>query len=158
MDSMRRLYDNVAEYYESAIAPLVGPLARNLIDSIPFFLTGRRVLDVGTGTGLAARFLAERTARPIGIDLSPPMLRVAKQINTEIDYIQANAVHLPFADATFDLVVSSFGLNLTDPRQSLKEIRRVLKRGGWLIGQEWAARDSLSEGFDQQFDRLVPLD
>ncbi len=96
-----------------------------------------RVLDLCCGTGdmtLALRRRAGKSsARIVGADFSHAMLRRAalKSIAQNLRWVEADALRLPFADADFDLVVSSFGFrNLADYDAGLREMVRVLRRGG----------------------------
>ena len=96
-----------------------------------------RVLDLCCGTG-DMTFALLRRARPnrpeiIGADFSHTMLQRAalKGHNTPLRWIEADALHIPFADAQFDLVMSAFGFrNLADYDAGLREIVRVLRPGG----------------------------
>jgi len=72
---------------------IVAPLAR-----------GRRVLEIGCGTGLILRRIAREAAHARGVDLSPGMLQVARERGLDVSL--ASATQLPFADASFDLVCS----------------------------------------------------
>lgn len=104
---------------------------------------GERVLEVGCGTGeIAVRAKARTgpTGSVAGIDPSPEIITVARQkaarANLDIDYRVAGAEALPFADATFDVVLSSLMMHHlpedVKPR-ALAEIRRVLKPSGRLL-------------------------
>jgi demethylmenaquinone methyltransferase/2-methoxy-6-polyprenyl-1,4-benzoquinol methylase/phosphoethanolamine N-methyltransferase len=104
---------------------------------------GSRVLDVGCGTGSLALKAKERvgsTGMVAGIDASPEMIEVAlekaRRAGVEIDFRLEVVEKLPFADQTFDTVLSSLMMHhLPDDlkRQGLAEIRRVLKPGGSLV-------------------------
>jgi len=81
--------------------------------------TGQRVLDVACGTGAVARAAASRvgaTGHVVGIDLNPAMLAMARAMAHDdgppIEWREANATALPFADATFDLVCCHQGLQV----------------------------------------------
>lgn len=91
-----------------------------------------RILDVGCGTAdLALEFA--RWGRVIGCDFCQPMLRVGaeKVAGRGISLLGADALCLPFADASFDVVVSAFVLrNLVDIDRGFAEMRRVLRPGG----------------------------
>ncbi len=94
------------------------------------------VLDLCCGTGDMAFALngkGKGAARIVGADFSHPMLQRAsvKSRGTPLRWIEADALRLPFADASFDLVTSAFGFrNLVDYNAGLCEIARVLKPGG----------------------------
>ncbi len=95
------------------------------------------ILDICCGTGdMTAALLALRPpeAEPvIGLDFSPEMLSRARAKYTAatIRWIEGDAMHLPFADASLDLVTSAFGFrNLSNYAAGLREIARVLKPGG----------------------------
>jgi SAM-dependent methyltransferase len=86
-------------------------------------------LDVGCGTGHWARALAERGARVVGIDVSAPMLAAAQAKRIPgAAFAQASALRLPFADATFDLVVCVTALEFVpDRKAAVAEMLRVLR-------------------------------
>jgi demethylmenaquinone methyltransferase/2-methoxy-6-polyprenyl-1,4-benzoquinol methylase len=91
------------------------------------------VLDVGTGTGKLLQAVAAWTpdAFAVGIDFTLPMLCAAP---TGLTLAGADALQLPFADASFDAVVSAFVVrNLADARAGLTEQVRVLRPGGRLV-------------------------
>jgi len=98
----------------------------------------RRWLDLCCGTGDMA-FLAERfsggAARVVGCDFTLPMLAVARKRRGEeesvSEFVQGDALRLPFADGAFDVVTVGYGLrNIADPAAALAEMRRVLAPGG----------------------------
>jgi len=98
---------------------------------------GARALDLCCGTGDMARALRKQALRAtiIGLDFSRGMLSrgKAKFAQHQISPVEGDALHLPFADETFDLVVSAFGFrNLANYDAGLREIQRVLRPGGQL--------------------------
>lgn len=97
---------------------------------------GDRVLDVCCGTGDIAIALAKEGRQAWGLDFSPAMLRLAEEKSENIPGLhwrQGDAMALPFGDGEFDAASISFGLrNTTDYTQVLREMRRVVRPGGWV--------------------------
>lgn len=101
--------------------------------------SGACALDVGTGTGDLAVELGRLGARVVvGVDFSPEMLAVAARKaggkHSRLSWALADALHLPFAEGSFDCVTNAFLLrNLADLSAGLREMARVLKPGGRLV-------------------------
>lgn len=100
----------------------------------------RRILDLATGTGDLALLLKEGApeAQVVGADFAPPMLALARRKaevrGVEVDFLEADALALPFPDASFDAVTVAFGFrNFADYQRALQEIHRVLAPGGRLV-------------------------
>ncbi len=93
------------------------------------------ILEIGVGQGVVLKTIAERGGAGIrsltGIDLSPRLIGMARVAVPQARIVEADAAHLPFADASFDLavMVDTFQYVL-DPRRVLEEVRRVLRPGG----------------------------
>lgn len=108
---------------------------------------GQRVLDVATGTGeaaLAAASCVRPSGHVLGVDLSLPMLEVAraKAAGRPIRVIAMDAQALACWDQAFDAVICQLGLMLfPNVRQGLEEFRRVLRRGGRVGVCVWAASE-----------------
>ena len=102
-------------------------------------LEGKKVLELGTGTGGTATLLAKRGASVIGIDLLSFRLAEAKARASEHDVAESvnfalmDAMHLAFPDNTFDFIISKSVLVFTEHAQTAKECYRVLKPGGKAI-------------------------
>lgn len=98
---------------------------------------GMRVLDVAAGTGTSSASIAAQGASVVAADFSEGMLAVGRerqQGNPLIEFVQADATKLPFADNEFDAATISFGLrNVTDPKKALAEMLRVTKPGGRVV-------------------------
>lgn len=98
-----------------------------------------RVLDLAAGTGTSSRPFADAGATVVPADLSLGMLAVGKQRQPDLAFVAADALHLPFADASFDAVTISFGLrNVQDTDAALAELHRVTKPGGRLVVCEFS--------------------
>ena len=106
-----------------------------------------KVLDVCTGTGDLLRPLKQRYGKVTGLDFCQPMLDLAaikltKTGDSDIELIQGDALALPFADNTFDLITVSFGVrNFENLDSGLSEIARVLKPQGTLLILEFGQPD-----------------
>lgn len=102
-----------------------------------------RVLEIAAGTGVVTRTLAARLPENISItatDLNQAMLDLASRTGTArpVEWRQADAMQLPFADATFDAVVCQFGVMFfPDKAQAFSEARRVLKPSGVFLFNVW---------------------
>lgn len=98
-----------------------------------------RVLDVACGTGDLTLAFARSNPAPAavtGLDFTAPMLDVArsKARQSEASFVEGDAMNLPFADASFDVLSIAFGIrNVSDPARALREFRRVLSPGGRLV-------------------------
>lgn len=96
------------------------------------------VLDVGTGPGVMAFFLAQLGHRVTALDLSPGMIEAAREnaaaLSLPVDFQVGDAEALPFPDASFDAVTNRLILwTMSRPEQAVREWARVLKPGGKLI-------------------------
>lgn len=135
-----------ARAYEGLMVPsLLGEWAPTVADAAGIE-PGDRVLDVACGTGVLAREVASRTGsaeRVTGLDPSAGMLEVAGQLAPAIDWKRGTAERMPFADGSFDAVVSQFGLMFfDDPGEALREALRVLRPDGRLAFAVWDSLDN----------------
>ncbi len=132
-----------AQFYDEHARRFMGPVYRRFAAKAAGMRpAGKRALDIGTGSGRLAIELAG--ARPdwqiTGIDISEDMLKLAREnagrggLADTIDFRQAAATALPFADGYFALVTSNASLHLwTDPLKVFKEIARVTAPGGYCL-------------------------
>jgi len=124
---------------------------------------GDNVLDVASGTGDLAIELAARVGSGgsvIGSDFSEQMLDRARVKAPQLEWVQANALALPYEDNCFDAVTVGFGArNFSDLDAGLAEMVRVTRPGGRVVVLEITTptRPPLSTFFGLWFDRLVPL-
>ena len=129
---LRRQFDRLAAGWEARLGPeALMPLGAAL-DRLAE--TPRRVLDLGTGTGKAARVVAKRfsQAEVVGVDLSPAMIEEARrllptEVSGRVRFEVADASRLPFEDGAFDLVV------LLNMIPFFEELARVTASGGRLV-------------------------
>jgi ubiquinone/menaquinone biosynthesis C-methylase UbiE len=136
---------DAAERYERVVARyILGPWAPLLVDAAGL-LARERVLDLACGTGVVARAAAERVGpdgHVVGIDLNPGMIAVARAlpapVGARIQWIECSALDLRVPDASFDVVLCQQGLQFfSDKRLAMREMRRVLARGGRIALSIW---------------------
>lgn len=118
---------------------------------------GEAILDIGTGTGWAARLAAQRGAIVTGIDISPGMLRAAEALAAGLDprpaFLKASAEALPAGDGSLDGIVSTYGIIFSaEPVTAITEMARVLKPGGRVALATWADE---TDGYIPRFFRLI---
>jgi SAM-dependent methyltransferase len=144
-----QLAGNAAEIYQRELVPaLFGPWGQRVVE-LAALRPGLRVLDVACGTGLVARLAAEAVGvdgRVAALDLNPAMLAVAAELpavdGAPIEWVEANAQALPFAEASFDVVCCQLGLQFFPDRQgALREMKRVLVPGGRAVVMVWREID-----------------
>ena len=101
---------------------------------------GDRVLDVATGTGLvAAELVRQKGCTVVGLDQSPEMLAVARDRLPDVEFVEASAETLPFADEFFDALTFTYLLRyVDDPGATLAELARVVRPGGTIAALEFA--------------------
>ncbi len=91
------------------------------------------MLDIGTGTGLVARALAERGCIVTGLDPSAALLEQARLASTGITYVEAPAENTGLSDASFDLISAGTVWHWLDRPAASREVRRLLAPGGKLL-------------------------
>ncbi|MFW5825122.1 MAG: bifunctional demethylmenaquinone methyltransferase/2-methoxy-6-polyprenyl-1,4-benzoquinol methylase UbiE, partial [Marinobacter sp.] len=130
---------------------------------------GHQVLDIAGGTGdLTMKFsdLVGTSGKVVLADINASMLQVGRDRLLDqgyagnIEYVQADAEHLPFPDQSFNLVSIAFGLrNVTDKDQALRDMTRVLKPGGKVMVLEFSKPTSplLGKAYDAYSFSALPL-
>ena len=100
---------------------------------------GERVLDIAAGTGTSSEPFADSGVDVVPADFSTGMLAVGRQRRSDLPFTAADAMRLPFADDSFDVVTMSFGLrNVADTDAALREFLRVTRPGGRLVVCEFS--------------------
>ena len=113
---------------------------------------GQRVLDVGGGTGVVAITAARLGANVTGSDLTPELLAQAREnaviAGVAVEWREADAEKLPFADGAFDVVLSQFGhMFAPRPEVAVAEMLRVLKPGGTIAFSTWPPEQFIGKMF-----------
>lgn len=135
---------SIPEYYDSCMGTAIfEPFAADLVQRLPARPPGD-VLEVACGTGIVTRQLRERldpSVRLVATDLSKAMLDYARRKLREpdgVEWREADACKLPFADGEFGAVVCAFGIMFAPDRPAaFREARRVLKDGGTFVFNVW---------------------
>jgi demethylmenaquinone methyltransferase/2-methoxy-6-polyprenyl-1,4-benzoquinol methylase len=160
-DAVRSMFDRISPVYDvmnrtmtmgldqrwrrAAVAAVVRP--------------GDRVLDICCGTGDVAVAALRAGGRVTGLDFSERMLERARRKSADVEWVQGDALALPFEDGSFDAATAGFGVrNLDDLERGLAELRRVLRTGGRVAILEITRPSGLLAPFYRLwFDGLVPL-
>jgi len=138
-----RFYDEVSFAISDALAHAAQRLNAR---------AGQTILDVATGTGWSARNAARSGAKVTAIDISAELVAAARELSAHvrpsIEFRVADAEALPFADASFDGVISTFGVMFAlDQVRAAQELARVCRPGGRLVLTAWAPDGSVAEFF-----------
>jgi len=100
--------------------------------------SGSRVLDVGCGAGRTTSYISENRCGVVGVDISAPLIKKAKDLYPNINFRVMDVRNLDFEDGDFDIVFFSFNgidnlASLEERDNAINEMKRVLKPGGYLI-------------------------
>ena len=131
------MFDGVAKHYDRTNSVL--SLGNALVWRVATVKavapqSGERILDIAAGTGTSSAALAKSGAQVVAADFSPGMIEVGRKKHPNLDFVEADAMALPFKANEFDAVTVSFGLrNIEDPKKALAEMYRVLKPGGRVV-------------------------
>ena len=147
-----------AERYEADLVRAGQGLAARALVKAAGVAAGHRVLDVACGTGQVTRVVAD-TVGPrgfvVGADLNENMLGVARRLYPGIIWQHADAVHLPFRDEDFDVVLCEEGLSYFPvPGAALREMARVLRPAG-RIGIQVAAELAVQPGYGPWIEMIA---
>jgi SAM-dependent methyltransferase len=156
----------VPKAYETYLVPLLfEPYAADLAGRVAA-LAPANVLEIAAGTGVVTRALASRLPPSVSIvatDLNPPMLAEAEAIGTSrpVEWRPADAMALPFADATRDVVVCQFGaMFFPNKATAFAEALRVLRPGGTFLFSVWTglADNELADEVQSALTSVFPED
>ena len=136
------MFDTVAEKYDvtnDVLSLGQDRLWRRAVVRAVDAQPGERILDIAAGTGTSSEPWANQEIEVVPADFSLGMLRVGRRRRPDMAFTAADAMSLPFADQSFDVVTMSFGLrNVADPETALREFLRVTKPGGRLLVCEFS--------------------
>ena len=133
------------ERYQNILTPaILGPFAEAVVN-VAALQAGEAVVDVGTGTGAAARYAAEivgPSGRVLGVDVNAGMLEVARSLpavpGAPVEWREANATRLPLDDHRIDAALCAQTLQFLPKKEAaLAEMRRVVKPGGRIALSLW---------------------
>ena len=161
-DAVREMFSGIAGKYDllnHVLSANIDKRWRRLVrQDLAEILANEKavVLDVACGTGdLSIELQSHAKARVLGTDFCRPMLDLANEKTEKlmlgVPYIEADAMQLSFGDKSFDAVTIAFGLrNLSNFKDGLTELRRILKPGGKLVVLEFSS--PLVPGFKTLFN------
>jgi demethylmenaquinone methyltransferase / 2-methoxy-6-polyprenyl-1,4-benzoquinol methylase len=161
-EGVERMFDRIAPVYDVMNRVMTGGLDRRWrrITIEQSVNAGDEVLDVCCGTGdLAIAARRHGATRVVGLDFSEQMLERARGKAPEIDWVQGDALALPFRDGAFDAATVGFGVrNVEDLEGAIRELHRVLRPGGRVAILELTTpAGPLAHFYGFWFDRVIPL-
>jgi SAM-dependent methyltransferase len=131
-------WERVADKYDSVWSSLTRQFVPWLVSTAQVS-PGMSVLDVACGPGYVSAAVKQLGTVPTGIDFAEKMIAIAKQMFPDISFLQGDAQDLPFESASFDRVLTNFGLlHVSQPGKACAEASRVLKRGARFGFTVWA--------------------
>jgi len=141
-DDVSKMFDDVANRYDflNDLLSLGRTKAwRRAVTSIIAPKPGMKILDIAAGTGSSSRPLVDKGAVVTALDFSQGMIEQGRKQNKNINFVQGDALKLPFEDNSFEVTTISFGLRNTSSTEiALKEALRVTKDGGRIVVAEFS--------------------
>ena len=141
-DDVSKMFDDVAHRYDflNDLLSLGRTKAwRRVVTSVIAPKPGMKILDIAAGTGSSSRPLVDEGAEVTALDFSHGMIEQGRKQNKNINFVQGDALKLPFEDNAFDVTTISFGLrNTSNTDKALKEALRVTKDGGRIVVAEFS--------------------
>ena len=160
-DAVRSMFDRISPVYDAMNRTMTAGLDQRWRRATVAAVVrpGDLVLDACCGTGDLAVAALHAGGHVTGLDFSERMLGRARRKSAEIEWVQGDALSLPFEDGSFDAATVGFGVrNLDDLARGLAELRRVLRPGGRVaILEITRPRGVLAPFYRLWFDGLVPL-
>jgi SAM-dependent methyltransferase len=141
------------------VARFITPAAEEFMGQIEL-KPGQKVLDAACGTGNLAVIAARRRCSTFGVDIASNLVAQARERarheELNIDYVEGDAEAMPYPDASFDVVVSMFGVMFAPrPERVVSELRRVTRPGGLIALANWTPAGVIGKMFSV-FARHLP--
>jgi demethylmenaquinone methyltransferase/2-methoxy-6-polyprenyl-1,4-benzoquinol methylase len=160
-EGVRAMFDRIAPVYDVMNRVMTAGLDQRWRAEAAAAVVrpGDAVLDACCGTGELALACVRAGGRVTGLDFSERMLERARRKSQEVEWVQGDALALPFDDGRFDSATVGFGVrNLADLECGLSELRRVLRSGGRVgVLEITRPRGLLAPFYRVWFDGVVPL-
>lgn len=159
-EDVKKLFDTISAQYDKnndIISFGTHKYAKKHSIEILNLKSGYKILDLCTGTGDIAGFIKQKCPEctVIGLDFAPKMLETARKKFSNVEFVEGDCTKLPFPNNSFDTITMSFGLrNIEDKDTVLKEISRVLKKGGEFMHLDFGKNNPAA---DFIYDKTVPV-
>jgi demethylmenaquinone methyltransferase/2-methoxy-6-polyprenyl-1,4-benzoquinol methylase len=168
-EQVRKMFNTIAGRYDfmnRLLTMRIDVLWRRKAVSLIKKYPHENILDIATGTGdFAIEFAKLSPAKITGVDIAEKMLDIGREkvkqkgLSGKIEMIEADCENLPFADNTFDITSSAFGVrNFENLNKGLSEMLRVLKPGGRVVILEASepSRKSLKRFYKAYMSKICP--